>query len=83
MKTVPWPIEDGDIVLAPSWALSANHSASSYGVPVLVNRSTGDAFGPADIVAPGGRNHQPARMFVHRMAQTLRDEGKRQTAMDW
>lgn len=38
--------------LLPSWELTTEHSASSYGQPVLVNRSTGDAFGPGDIVKP-------------------------------
>ncbi len=38
--------------LAPSWELSTEHAASSYGQPVLVHRTTGDAYGPGDIVRP-------------------------------
>jgi hypothetical protein len=37
--------------LAPSWDLTTEHAASSYGQPVLVNRGTGEAFGPGDILA--------------------------------
>ena len=34
-----------------TYTLTTNHSASSYGQPVLVDE-TGRAFGPADIVVP-------------------------------
>jgi hypothetical protein len=37
-------------ILSPSWELSTDHSASSYGRPVLVKRATGEAFGLGDIV---------------------------------
>ncbi len=40
------------VTLTPSWELSTEHAASSYGQPVLVNRETGEAFGPADPVRP-------------------------------
>ncbi len=40
------------VELTQSWVLSDEHSASSYGQPVLVHRPTGDAFGPGDIVQP-------------------------------
>jgi hypothetical protein len=36
--------------LSPSWDLSTEHAASRHGQPVLVNRSTGEAFGAGDIV---------------------------------
>ncbi len=36
--------------LAPSWILTTNHAASSNGQPVLVRRSTGETYGPGDIV---------------------------------
>ena len=83
MNTTPRPVEDGDVLLTPSWVLTTNHSASSYGQPVLVNRSTEEAYWPGDIVAPGGRDHQPARMFVQRLARHLRDEAQKTGAMDW
>lgn len=36
--------------LSPTWRLSTDHAAPSSGRPVLVNRTTGEAFGPGDIV---------------------------------
>jgi hypothetical protein len=36
--------------LTPTWELSTEHAASSDGHPVLVDRETGDAYGPDDIV---------------------------------
>lgn len=33
-----------------SWELTTDHTASSYGQPVLVNRTTKDAYGAGDIV---------------------------------
>ena len=33
--------------------LTTEHAASSYGVPVLVRRSTNQAFGPADLIQTG------------------------------
>ena len=83
MKTSPHAIEDGDILLGPSWVLTANHKGDCRGQPVLVYLPTREAFGPGDVVAPGDGSYQPARMFVQRLARTLRDEGKRQTALDW
>ncbi len=38
------------IQLTPSYELTNEHSASSYGRPVLVNRGSGEAYGPGDIV---------------------------------
>ena len=37
-------------LLSPAWELSTEHAAGSHGQPVLVNRRTGDAFGPGDVV---------------------------------
>ncbi len=45
-------------VLSVTWELSTEHQASTYGQPVLVNRATGDADGPSDVVqvyGPMGR----------------------------
>jgi hypothetical protein len=39
------------LTLTPTWTLTTDHAASSYGHPVLVSRATGEAYGPADIVS--------------------------------
>jgi hypothetical protein len=36
-------------ILTPSYILTNEHAASSYGVPVLLHRQTGHVYGPADI----------------------------------
>lgn len=36
-------------ILTPSYILTTEHAASSYGVPVLLHRQTGRVYGPADI----------------------------------
>jgi hypothetical protein len=36
--------------LDPSWDLTTDHAASRHGQPVLVNRGTGKAYGPEDIL---------------------------------
>jgi len=60
-----------EIILKPSWILTTDHSASSYGQPVLVNRGTGEAYGPGDIInAYPSWDYQPARAAVHRMLKT-------------
>ena len=38
------------IILSPSWMLTDEHSASNEGIPVLANRETGEAYGPADTI---------------------------------
>lgn len=40
------------IRLTPTWELSTDHATSSYGQPVMINRTTGEGYGPADIVQP-------------------------------
>jgi len=60
-----------ELLLAPSWVLTTEHSASSYGQPVLVNRHTGDAYGKHDIVqAYPSWDYTPADMAVTRMMKT-------------
>ncbi len=55
--------------LSPSWELSTEHAASSYGQPVLVQRSSKQAFGPADIVRIYPRwGFLPAARAVARLA---------------
>lgn len=65
-------------VLAPSWELSTEHAASSYGQPVLVHRATGEAYGPGDILtAYPSYGPRPAAAVVRRLARTatLDNEG--------
>ena len=60
-----------EIVLKPSWILTTNHAASSYGQPVLVNRGSGEAYGKGDIVKPyPSWDYTPARDAVLRMMKT-------------
>jgi hypothetical protein len=65
--------------LSPSWELSTENAASSYGRPVLVNRTTGETFGTADILkAYPSFGFMPAAEVVRRLAKTkkLDDEGR-------
>lgn len=39
-----------ELEIMPGYALTTDHSASSYGLPVLVKKDTGEAFGPNDIL---------------------------------
>lgn len=34
------------------WYLSDEHNASSHGAPLLVDKESGEAYGPGDIVKP-------------------------------
>ena len=38
------------VTLVPNWQLTSEHAASSWGQPVLVNRTTREAYGPCDMV---------------------------------
>ncbi len=38
------------VPLAPAWELSTEHPASRPGQPVLVHRSTGEAYDPGDLL---------------------------------
>lgn len=61
------------VTLSPSWELSTDHAASSYGQPVLVNRATGEAYGPGDIVRPyPSHGSTTAAEAVRRLAKTAR-----------
>jgi len=61
------------ITLTPSYQLTDQHPASSYGQPVLVNRGSGEAFGPGDILTPyPSWGMMPARNVVRRMAKTAK-----------
>ena len=59
--------------LSPSWELSTEHAASRHGQPVLVNRSTGEAFGPGDTVTLDPRQgYARAAHAVARLAETAK-----------
>ncbi len=62
-----------DTQLAPSYRLTTEHPASSYGQPVLVHGPTGTAYGPGDVfeVYPAW-GWMPADDAVVRMARTAR-----------
>jgi hypothetical protein len=57
--------------LRSSWELTNEHAASSYGQPVLVNRGSGEIFGPGDILTPyPSWGFMIAAEAVERMAKT-------------
>lgn len=59
-----------NINLSPSWDLTTEHSASSYGQPVLVNRGTNEAYGKGDILeAYPSWGYMPASAVVERLAK--------------
>ena len=67
------------ITLAPSWELSDEHAASRGGQPVLVDRDTGDAYGPgAGVQIYPTMGWMPAALGVRRLAQAadLDEEGR-------
>ena len=56
--------------LTPRWELTTEHAASSCGQPVLVNLTTGEAFGSADLVRLQERKGLiPAVFAARRLAQ--------------
>jgi len=59
------------VKLSVGWELSTDHAASSYGQPVLVKRSTGQAFGPGDILT-AGTGDVLAADAVRRLAKTAK-----------
>ena len=61
-----------EIQLTPSYILTDESSSPSYGKPVLLNRQTGETFGPGNIIrAYPSWNYQPALDAVKRMAAIL------------
>lgn len=56
--------------LTPRWELTTEHAASRDGQPVLVNLTTGAAFGPGDLVRLHERQGRiPAAFAARRLAQ--------------
>jgi hypothetical protein len=80
MNTAPTPLQDDDLLLAPSWLLTTHHARSNCGKPLLVHRPTGDAYGPDDLVE-FGIEIMPARMLVARFANLLALAEQRHVAM--
>jgi hypothetical protein len=70
------------VQLTPSWQLTTEHAASSYGQPVLLDRGTNTVYGAADICKPyASWGFKPAALHVERMANIKRfdpdsDEGR-------
>ena len=59
------------VTLSPGYELTVEHAASSYNRPVLVRRSTGEGFGPEDIlVAFPSWSYMSAWQIVQRLAAT-------------
>jgi hypothetical protein len=61
------------VKLSPEWVLTTDHSASSYGRPILVNEDDETAYGPADFVAcyPAS-GFMMARYFVEKLALKIK-----------
>jgi hypothetical protein len=61
------------VKLAPGWALTTNHAASSYGRPVLLNEDNGNVYGPGDMVSCYPESgFMMAKHFVEEKALKLR-----------
>ena len=55
--------------LSPSWELTDDRAASRDGQPILVDRTTGEAFGPGDLVRLHERQGRiPAALAARRLA---------------
>lgn len=74
-RRIPRQRQAMNIQLTPSWQLTTEHAASSYGIPVLVNRHESFiAYGPEDIVQPyPSWSIWPAWKAVARMASVKLD----------
>ena len=58
------------VILSPSWELSTEHPACTFGQPVLVNRDTGQAYSPGNIVQVNERmGSMLALLAVRKLAQ--------------
>ena len=68
--------------LAPSFVLTTEHAASSYGQPVLVHRQTGTAYGPGDVLeAYPSFGLLPAKQVVARLAKGASLDAEGQAAV--
>ncbi len=61
------------VLLSPCWELSTEYASSSDGQPMLVSRSTGEAYGPGDDVRPSQfTGYATAAEVVRRLAKTVK-----------
>lgn len=58
-----------EVQLSRAWVLTTQHSASSYGKPVLVHKRTNKAFGPLDVLRMDGLPYCPAWQGVKSLAE--------------
>ena len=59
------------VTLTPSFELTTQHAASSYGQPVLLHRPTGNVYGPGDTLEAYPRwGMQLGRDVVRRLSRT-------------
>ncbi len=71
------------VPLTRTWELSDEHPMSSYERPVLVNRVTGEIWGPGDLVeAYAFWGVLPAARVVARLARTVRLNAAEKTLVD-
>ena len=72
------------VTLSPPWSLSDTHATTSFGRPVLVNRETGEAYGPMDVVQLYPSNEPMlAKTAVMYLARTLRLTAGERQAVVW
>ncbi len=71
------------VTLTRTWELSDEHPMSREGRPVLVNRSTGAAAGPGDLVdgTPFWGVMEAARLVAH-LAKSVRLNAAEKTLVD-
>ncbi len=71
------------VTLSRSWELSDEHPMSRDGRPVLVNRSTGGASGPGDLVdgTPFWGVMEATRLVAH-LAKSVRLNAAEKTLVD-
>ncbi len=71
------------VTLTRVWELSDEHAMSRDGRPVLVNRSTGEAKGPEDLVdASPFWGVLPAARLVVQLAKTVRLSGREKVLVE-
>jgi hypothetical protein len=70
------------IILSPSWILTDEHRAANEGVPVMVNRKTNEAYGPADTISvyPSSRSIPASRAVNILLEHTKMELTKEETA---
>lgn len=69
-----YPTLTPECLLSAGWQVTAEHAASSYGMPVLVSPN-GDAIGDGDVVCLGGDGSLCGDLFEGRLVagRTIRE----------